>query len=128
MTPIPILIEIRDERTQVLRIFKLNAAGPISVFLRNIGKPIFIAANKSETRRVEEEAGEFFQFGFELTPLSAEHGTSVGDLLDNVFDVLDFGEEVDEGEPAFHAEDEVLEGDDFGYLGPGLRRGDVIPA
>ena len=71
----------------------------ISVFLRNIGKPVFIAANKSETRRVEEEAGEFFQFGFELTPLSAEHGTSVGDLLDNVFDVLDFGEEIDEGEP-----------------------------
>jgi GTP-binding protein len=71
----------------------------ISVFLRNIGKPVFIAANKSETRRVEEEAGEFFQFGFELTPLSAEHGTSVGDLLDNVFDVLDFGEETDEGEP-----------------------------
>ncbi|MEO5860043.1 MAG: ribosome biogenesis GTPase Der [Pyrinomonadaceae bacterium] len=71
----------------------------ISVFLRNIGKPIFIAANKSETRRVEEEAGEFFQFGFELTPLSAEHGTSVGDLLDNVFEVLDFGEEIEEGEP-----------------------------
>jgi len=71
----------------------------ISVFLRNIGKAVFIAANKSETRKVEEEAGEFFRFGFELTPLSAEHGTSVGDLLDNVFEVLDFGEEVDEGEP-----------------------------
>ncbi len=71
----------------------------ISVFLRNIGKPVFIAANKSETRKVEEEAGEFFRFGFELTPLSAEHGTSVGDLLDNVFDVLDFGEDIDEGEP-----------------------------
>ena len=70
----------------------------ISVFLRNIGKPVFIAANKSETRRVEEEAGEFFQFGFELTPLSAEHGTSVGDLLDNVFDVLDFDEETEDDE------------------------------
>jgi GTP-binding protein len=65
----------------------------ISVYLRNIGKPVFIAANKAESRKVEEEAGEFFQFGFEVTPLSAEHGTSVGDLLDDVFDALTFNEE-----------------------------------
>ena len=70
----------------------------ISVFLRNIGKPVFIAANKAETRKVEEEAAEFYQFGFELSPLSAEHGTSVGDLLDKVFDVLDFEEEVEPDE------------------------------
>jgi len=70
----------------------------ISVYLRNIGKPIFIAANKAETRKVEEEAAEFYQFGFELSPLSAEHGTSVGDLLDNVFDVLEFEEEIEEEE------------------------------
>ncbi|MEK7856752.1 MAG: GTPase, partial [Acidobacteriota bacterium] len=58
----------------------------ISLFVRNIGKPVFIAANKAESRKVEDEAGEFYQFGFDLTPLSAEHGTSVGDLLDKVFD------------------------------------------
>jgi GTP-binding protein len=68
----------------------------ISVYLRNIGKPVFIAANKSETRKVEEEAAEFYKFGFELTPVSAEHGTSVGDLLDKVFDLLEFEEEVEE--------------------------------
>ena len=68
----------------------------ISVFLRNIGKPVFIAANKSETRKVEEEAAEFYQFGFSLIPVSAEHGTSVGDLLDEVFAVLDFEEETEE--------------------------------
>lgn len=68
----------------------------ISLFLRNIGKPVFIAANKAESRKVEDEAGEFYQFGFELTPLSAEHGTSVGDLLDQVFDALEFEEEVEE--------------------------------
>lgn len=67
----------------------------ISVYLRNIGKPVFIAANKAESRKVEEEAGEFYQFGFEMTPLSAEHGTSVGDLLDNVFDVLEFEEHIE---------------------------------
>ena len=62
----------------------------ISVYLRNIGKPVFIAANKVESRKVEDEAAEFYQFGFELTPLSAEHGTSVGDLLDKLVDVLEF--------------------------------------
>ena len=70
----------------------------ISVYLRNIGKPVFIAANKSETKRVEEEAGEFFQFGFELVPISAEQGNSLGDLLDEVFDVLEFPEEEAEDE------------------------------
>lgn len=68
----------------------------ISVFLRNIGKPVFIAANKAESRKVEDEAAEFYRFGFELIPLSAEHGTSVGDLLDKVFDVLEFGDEAEE--------------------------------
>jgi GTP-binding protein len=67
----------------------------IGVYLRNIGKPVFIAANKAETRKVEEEAGEFYQFGFDLTPVSAEHGTSVGDLLDQVFAVLTFEEETE---------------------------------
>ena len=70
----------------------------ISVYLRNIGKPVFIAANKSESRKVEEEAAEFYQFGFEMTPLSAEHGTSVGDLLDKVFDALSFEDEAEEAQ------------------------------
>src|SRR5687767_3605817 len=68
----------------------------ISVYLRNIGKPVFIAANKSETRKVEDEAAEFYQFGFDVTPLSAEHGSSVGDLLDKVFEALEFEEPVEE--------------------------------
>ncbi len=68
----------------------------ISVYLRNIGKPVFIAANKAESRKVEEEAAEFYQFGFALTAISAEHGSSVGDLLDSVLDVLEFDESVEE--------------------------------
>lgn len=68
----------------------------ISVFLRNIGKPVFIAANKAESRKIEEEAAEFYQFGFPLTPISAEHGNSIGDLLDTVFEVLSFPEEAEE--------------------------------
>jgi GTP-binding protein len=73
----------------------------LGILLRNTGKPVFIAANKAETKRVEEEAGEFYKFGFELSPISAEHGTGVGDLLDAVFEALDFGEveETAEKEP-----------------------------
>src|SRR3954468_22465841 len=56
----------------------------LGVLLRNTGKPIFIAANKTESAKVENEAGEFYRFGFDLTPVSAEHGNGVGDLLDNV--------------------------------------------
>lgn len=70
----------------------------IAVFLRNIGKPVFIAANKAESKKIEEEAAEFYQFGFGLVPISAEHGNGIGDLLDEVFDVLDFAEEIEEEE------------------------------
>ena len=70
----------------------------IGIFLRNIGKPVFIAANKCETKKVEEEAAEFYKFGFQLSPVSAEHGTGVGDLLDEILEVLTFDEEVVEEE------------------------------
>jgi len=68
----------------------------LAVLLRNTGKPVFIAANKAESRKVENEAAEFHRFGFELVPISAEHGNGVGDLIDEVFDVLDFKHEPDE--------------------------------
>jgi GTP-binding protein len=68
----------------------------LAVLLRNTGKPIFLAANKSESAKAENEAGEFFQFGFDVVPVSAEHGNGVGDLLDDIFNVLEFSEEVED--------------------------------
>lgn len=62
----------------------------LGVLLRNTGKPVVIAANKCESRTVENEAGEFYRFGFEMSPVSAEHGTGIGDLLDMVFEHLEF--------------------------------------
>jgi GTP-binding protein len=62
----------------------------LAVLLRNTGKPVFIAANKAESKKVEEEAAEFYRFGFTLSPISAEHGTGIGDLLDEVYSVLEF--------------------------------------
>ena len=57
--------------------------------LRNTGKSVFIAANKAESRKVEDEAGEFYRFGFDLVPISAEHGSGIGDLLDRVVEAIE---------------------------------------
>jgi GTP-binding protein len=65
----------------------------IASFLRGVGKPVLIAANKAESQRVEDEAQEFHLFGHELAPVSAEHGTGIGDLLDIVFAHLEFSDE-----------------------------------
>lgn len=61
----------------------------IAVLLRATGKPIYIAANKAETRHVETEAAEFHRFGFEVVPISAEHGNGVGDLIDEIFEDIE---------------------------------------
>jgi GTP-binding protein len=73
----------------------------LAVLLRNTSKPVFIAANKAESRHVEDEAGEFYKFGFELMAISSEHGSGIGDLLDQVFTVLEFedDEKIAEDEP-----------------------------
>ena len=70
----------------------------LGILLRNTGKPIFIAANKAESRKVEDEAGEFHKFGYELTPISAEHGNGIGDMLDLVLDALPAQEIAEETE------------------------------
>ncbi len=71
----------------------------LGVLLRNTGKPVIIAANKVESNKVENEAGEFYQFGFEMFPISAEHGTGIGDLLDAVFEHLVFDDQIEEEKP-----------------------------
>ena len=67
----------------------------LGVLLRNTGKPIIIAANKVESKTVENEAGEFYQFGYEMSPVSAEHGLGIGDLLDMVFAHLEFEDDAE---------------------------------
>jgi len=64
--------------------------------LRNTGKRVLVAANKVESNKVEAEAGEFHQFGFEVFPVSAEHGSGIGDLLDALLETLEFSPEEEE--------------------------------
>ncbi|MBL8207821.1 MAG: ribosome biogenesis GTPase Der [Blastocatellia bacterium] len=57
--------------------------------IRALNKPVFIVANKAETARTANEAGEFHRFGYDqVFPVSAEHGIGMADLLDAVMEVL----------------------------------------
>jgi GTP-binding protein len=52
-------------------------------------KPVFVAANKVDSARLEADALEFEQWGFAAVfPISAEHGNGVGELLDAALDIL----------------------------------------
>ncbi|MCC6743491.1 MAG: 50S ribosome-binding GTPase, partial [Acidobacteria bacterium] len=43
--------------------------------LREVGKPVFVVANKAESSRLDSDALEFTRWGFdEVLPVSAEHG------------------------------------------------------
>ncbi len=55
----------------------------LAKLLRATGKRVLVAANKSESARIEAMASEFYKFGFdEVFPVSAEQGIGLGDLLD----------------------------------------------
>ena len=61
----------------------------LASLLRGTGKRVFIAANKIDSSKLENEATEFYQFGFdEVFSISAEQGIGVGELLDAVVSVL----------------------------------------
>jgi GTP-binding protein len=53
------------------------------------GKPVFLAVNKMDTDALLAGAENFRRLGFRnVMPISAEHGSGIGDLLDAVFEVL----------------------------------------
>jgi GTP-binding protein len=78
------------------------------------GKPVFLAVNKMDTQELLAGAENFRRLGFRnVLPISAEHGSGIGDLLDEVFASLPV-EEVDEEptEVMLTAEDEMSEDED----------------
>ena len=61
----------------------------LAQLLRATGKPVLVAANKTDTTSLETEAADFHRFGFdEVFPVSAEHGNGIGELLDSLVSKL----------------------------------------
>jgi len=53
--------------------------------IREAGRQVLVAVNKTDDRRTRNASGEFYQLGFDpVIEVAAEHGTGVGDLLDEV--------------------------------------------
>src|SRR5205085_10443958 len=64
---------------------------------RSVHKPVFVAANKVDSARLEADALEFERWGFDAVfGVSAEHGNGVGELLDAALDLLPAPEARDE--------------------------------
>ncbi|HEX7771119.1 MAG TPA: ribosome biogenesis GTPase Der [Pyrinomonadaceae bacterium] len=82
-----VLIWVVDARTGITQLDEELAA-----LLRSTGKHVLVAANKTDSSRLESESTEFYRFGFDdLFPISAEQGIGIGDLLDSVVELI--GEE-----------------------------------
>lgn len=58
--------------------------------LRQSGVPVLLAVNKTDDKRARASSAEFYQLGFEpITEISAEHGTGVAELLDEIVQKLE---------------------------------------
>jgi GTP-binding protein len=81
------------------------------------GKPTFLAVNKIDTVALAPHAENFRRLGFaNVIPISAEHGSGIGDLLDAAFDALPEAPAVEPPEAFLTPEDELDEdatGPDF---------------
>jgi GTP-binding protein len=57
----------------------------IAKTIRSLDRPVLLAVNKTDDRRAGAAVAEFHELGFEpVFPISAEHGTGVAELLDEV--------------------------------------------
>jgi GTPase len=80
---IVLVVDGREGLTEVDR----SVAG----LLRRAGKPLFVAVNKMDTAKTEEDAplAEFWRLGFgEVLPISAEHARGTSDLVDAILAAL----------------------------------------
>jgi len=71
----------------------------VAEMLRRADRPVVVAANKADNPAREQAAYEFYVLGLgEVYPISALHGTGIGDLLDEVVAALPEAGEVVEPE------------------------------
>ncbi len=89
-------------------VFVVDARGGLSAqdhdiarYLRKLGKPTVLAANKAEGMTEGVQLTEFYELGLgEVHPVSAAHGQGIRSLVENAFDPLNLAEEEEEGEAA----------------------------
>ena len=68
----------------------------IAVYLRKLGKPCVLAANKAEGMTEGVQLAEFFELGLgEVLPVSAAHGQGIRSLVEMAFERLDLPEDDD---------------------------------
>lgn len=78
------IIMVIDGRTEITA-----ADQEFSRILIRGGKPLFLAVNKMDSAQMEAAAENFRTLGFRnVYPVSAEHGSGIGDLLDAVWETL----------------------------------------
>jgi GTP-binding protein len=87
-------------------IFVVDARGGVSAqdhdignYLRRLGKPTLLVANKAEGMTEGHQLSDFYELGLgEVMPVSAAHGQGMRSLLDKAFDALNLQEPEDEEE------------------------------
>jgi GTP-binding protein len=97
LIPTNILIQARtalDEASLIFLVVDARAGitpldEELAELARVTGKPVFIAANKVDTARLEADSLEFERWGLDAVfPISAEHGNGVAEMLDAALDIL----------------------------------------
>ncbi|MDO5691349.1 MAG: ribosome biogenesis GTPase Der [Pseudomonadota bacterium] len=72
----------------------------IANYLRRLGKPCLLVANKAEGMREGAQLAEFYELGLgEVLPVSAAHGQGVRSMLEATLDTLDLPEPEEDAEP-----------------------------
>lgn len=83
-----------DEAAAVLMVVdgRTEIAAPdmeLARLLMRLGKPLFLVVNKMDVQAMLPQAENYRRLGLkEMLPVSAEHATGIGELLDAVFAVL----------------------------------------
>src|ERR671933_3060561 len=73
----------------------------VAEHLRRSSKPVILAANKTESRKRQYDASEFYALGLgDPLPISALHGEGTGDLLDAIVEWFPKGPQADDDRPA----------------------------
>ena len=89
-------------------VFVVDARGGLSAqdhdiarYLRKLGKPTVLTANKAEGMTEGAQLGEFYELGLgEVMPVSAAHGQGIRSLVEHALATLNLPEPDEEGEAA----------------------------